>query len=67
MEPKKYWWIHYDRVGIQMYREKETVIDIHPFLWLSETKKQMKWEVWLVNWKLIDVTEYNLWKELNDK
>lgn len=53
MEPKKYWWMSYIIEGIYY----EAVTDIHPF---THKKK-------LLSWNLIDVTEYNLWLELNNK
>ncbi len=73
MEPKRYWWVHYDTIGIgtttleSIKKGKNIVIDMHPFKWIKwKNGGDAEWS-WIVNWKLIDVTEYNLFNELNNK
>lgn len=61
MEPKRYWWIRYKSTAQGMYAEYERVSDMHPFQYCSSHMSLV-----LINWKLIDVTEYNLWNELNN-
>lgn len=71
MEPKRYWWMLVKNIslinGKVWYTEQ--VMDIHPFHFKGGciAGESDEWRMFRVNYKLIDVTEYNLFNELNDK
>ncbi len=64
MEPKRYWWISY---GNSRW-SREMCADIHPFLWVADYNKNLQHHqstAGILNYRLVDVTEYNLWHEIN--
>lgn len=79
MEPKRYWWIQYRVNGghnHMSYDEntgiKEMCIEIHPFQLIHNMKEIEKrvtsrytYDYELINWKLIDIREYDLFNNLN--
>lgn len=60
---KKYFWvlISWSFTGSSVYSYEESVIDIHPFEYLKETKKISGFSgAYLVNWKEITKEEFDL-------
>ncbi len=68
-ETKKYYWLHVKWVTRNDSKfEMGWVIDVHPFIAVDTLiKKHPDMGYMLTNYKQIDVTEYNLWNELNNK
>lgn len=64
MEPKRYWWVSY---GTGKW-VRSACIDEHPFLWISRYTgpNGIVPDATIINYHLVDVTEYNLWQELNN-
>ena len=58
MEPKRYWWYNYQ----SGYNYHDKVTDVHPFIEVAMSPDRH-----IINWKLISVEEFNIWKSIHEK
>jgi len=80
-ETKKYYWVVVESTGKAVDKGKSAgVIDIHPFMYMEKINNKQadtgmgrvfdmmnQTTFNLLDWKQIDVSEYNLYNELNNK